>query len=107
LFAQMFPKMVVFARIMISVCAYPYFTYYTLWVPQNTSGFFKTWDVADITVGARSRKTSKKLLRDSVTSSSPKPLNITLGSLRIFFEVAPLSTTPVANNGNKIRLLTP
>jgi hypothetical protein len=60
-------------------------------------------------------------------SPSPKPLKITLGSSRIFkkfseifasqgaskvsmtpVEILPLvSTTPVANNGNNMRLLTP
>jgi hypothetical protein len=65
--------------------------------------------------------------RDSVTrffasgffheSSSPKSLKITLGSFRNFSEIRGdipksrctigINTTPVANNGNNIRLLKP
>jgi hypothetical protein len=48
--------------------------------------------------------------------SSPEPLKITLGSFQIFSKTRgdisnqgapPVSTTPVANNGNKIRFLKP
>jgi hypothetical protein len=61
--------------------------------------------------------------RDSVTrffasgflhgSVSPQPQSIPLELFRIFFEILasqgapPVSTTPVANNGNNIRLLRP
>jgi hypothetical protein len=47
-------------------------------------------------------------------SNSPKPMKITLASFRIFLKICgfasqgapPVSTTPAANNGNNIRLLT-